>query len=51
MTSDDCAVDTAFLPFENNRDYYVKLSVKNIESHDVNIDGICDFVGTVKGYK
>jgi len=29
-TSADCAVDTAFLPFENSRDYYVKLPVKNI---------------------
>jgi len=27
-TSADCAVDTAFPPFENSREYYVKLPVK-----------------------
>ena len=29
-TSADCAVDTAFLPFENSRDFYIKLLVKKI---------------------
>jgi hypothetical protein len=27
-TSAYCAVDTAFTPFENSREYYVKLPVK-----------------------